>query len=76
MLSYLSLLCFYLLNWQRRLNGVHWTAFDNEVQEKGLKKAAMDRFNSHVRLENQMIEDPLPMKKAFDLFEKLTKNSF
>ena len=55
---------------------MHWTAFDNEVQEKGLKKAAMDRFNSHVRLENQMIEDPLPMKKAFDLFEKLTKNSF
>ena len=52
-------------------SGIHWSAFTAEVTEKGLKQAAIDRFNSHVRLQEDCIEDPLPMKQAFELFEEL-----
>jgi len=52
-------------------SGTHWSAFTAEVTEKGLNQAAIDRFNSHVRPQEDCIQDPLPMKQAFKLFEKL-----
>ncbi|MFK7967655.1 MAG: glycosyltransferase family 2 protein [Rickettsiaceae bacterium] len=51
--------------------GTHWSSFSAEVREKGIKKAAIDRFNSHVRPQEDCIQDPLPMKQAFELFKKL-----
>lgn len=52
-------------------HGAHWTAFKKEVDEKGLKQAAIDRFNGHVRPANDCAYDPLPMREAFEAFEEL-----
>lgn len=52
-------------------SGVHWTAFKKEVDQKGLRQSAADRFNSYVKSKDICVEDPLPMEKAFELFNEL-----
>ena len=52
-------------------HGSHWTAFKKEVDEKGLRQSATDRFNSYVKSKDICIEDPLPMENAFELFNEL-----
>ena len=52
-------------------HGSHWTAFKKEVDEKGLRQSATDRFNSYVKSKDICIEDPLPMEDAFELFNEL-----
>ncbi len=52
--------------------GHHWTAFKEEVDRKGIKQSAIDRFNNSFQPKESCIEDPLPMEQAFKLFKELT----
>lgn len=54
-------------------DGTHWTAFQDEIQEKGVEQATIDRFNEFIVDKEIMLHDPLPMQEAFTLFEELTK---
>lgn len=53
-------------------DGVHWTSFEKEMQEKGIENAAIDRFNGSVSSKEDCVQDPLPMREAMKLFEELT----
>ncbi len=52
-------------------SGVHWTAFKKEVDKKGLRQSAIDRFNSYTKSKKICVDDPLPMEQAFELFNEL-----
>ena len=53
----------------------HWSSFKADVQEKGLRQAAMDRFNKNTQLKENCVQDPLPMLQAIKLFEELTSSN-
>ena len=52
--------------------GSHWDSFKDEIEVKGLKQSAIDRFNNSSRPKELCVEDPLPMERAYKLFKELT----
>ena len=57
-----------------QLEGMHWTSFTSEIENKGLYQAAKDRFDEYVVEKDNCIDAPLPMDNAFKLFHEIIGN--
>ena len=51
--------------------GIHWTSFMEEVNQKGLEQTTKDRFNEFVASKNDCVKDPLPVEEALNLFKEI-----